>query len=109
MARMVQLASALTAKPRPPASVETVLQAVHAIRRVSLFSPVRAACLEESIAVVALLTFAGKGVRWCHGLSTDPITVHAWVETLDGAAPSELAAESYARLYVTPEGHKDTE
>lgn len=107
MARTVQFANAITIKRRSPASAEDVLQAVHAVRRVGRFSPIRCACLEESVAAVALLAGMGKSARWCHGLAAEPITLHAWVETLTGKAPAEPNARRYARLYTTPRRRKD--
>lgn len=40
----------------------------------------RVACLEESVAAALALTLLGRRVRWCHGVITDPIRLHAWIE-----------------------------
>jgi hypothetical protein len=55
-------------------------KAVHAVRALGLFSPVRVACLEESVAAVLSLALRGHGVRWRHGVIADPIRLHAWIE-----------------------------
>ncbi len=50
------------------------------MRRFGLFSPMRVACLEESVAAALALALLGRGVRWCHGVIADPIRLHAWIE-----------------------------
>ncbi len=50
------------------------------MRALGLFSPVRVACLEESVAATLVLAAFGRGVRWCHGVIADPIRLHAWIE-----------------------------
>jgi hypothetical protein len=36
--------------------------------------------LEESTAAVLTLAAAGYRVRWRHGIATDPVRMHAWIE-----------------------------
>ena len=82
--------------------------AVHAVRRVGLFAPARAACLEESVAAVLTLALFRRGVRWCHGVLSDPIQLHAWVEMNHGHAVAEPPTSWRYRATLTiPEGTPD--
>ncbi|MEU1087813.1 lasso peptide biosynthesis B2 protein [Streptomyces sp. NPDC005576] len=83
---------------RLPASAEQVRSASDAVRRVGWLSPGRTACLEESAAVVLLLSARRLGVTWCHGVAPDPVRLHAWVETWDG----EAVGEPYSTRAYTP-------
>ncbi|WP_040685166.1 lasso peptide biosynthesis B2 protein [Nocardiopsis halotolerans] len=80
MHRMVRLVRFTSRFGRRPATVVEASEAVHAVRALGLFSPVRVACLEESVAATLALAVLGRGVRWCHGVITDPIRLHAWIE-----------------------------
>lgn len=71
--------------------------AVTAVRRANWYSPGRTACLEESVAAVLLLAARRLGVRWCHGIASDPVRLHAWVQTVDGA---DVAEPSSTRAYT---------
>ncbi|MFF8764754.1 lasso peptide biosynthesis B2 protein [Nocardiopsis dassonvillei] len=72
---------------------------VHAVRRFGLFSPVRVACLEESVAAALALAALGRGVRWCHGVIADPIRLHARIE-----AEGSPVAEPDSTLMVSSPG-----
>ncbi|MFF7008310.1 lasso peptide biosynthesis protein [Streptomyces fimicarius] len=37
-------------------------------------------------------------VAWCHGIAADPVRLHAWVQTVDGAS----VAEPPSTLAYTP-------
>ncbi|MEV2277055.1 lasso peptide biosynthesis B2 protein [Nocardiopsis sp. NPDC049922] len=80
MHRMLRLVRHVSGYGRPPATVTEAERAVHAVRGLGLFSPVRVACLEESVAAVLTLAALGRGARWCHGAIGDPIRLHAWIE-----------------------------
>lgn len=72
---------------------ETATAIVRAVRRVGRIIPARVACLEESAAVMLILCLAGYGAQWKHGVATDPVRLHAWIE-VDGHAidePADLA------------------
>jgi hypothetical protein len=71
--------------------------AVTAVRRAGWYSPGRTACLEESVAAVLLLAARRRRVRWCHGIASDPVRLHAWVQTVDGA---DVAEPSSTRAYT---------
>ncbi|MEU8794557.1 lasso peptide biosynthesis B2 protein [Streptomyces sp. NPDC048643] len=61
----------------------TPLQAtasLRAVRRATHLYPGRAACLELSLATIAVLAFAGRRAVWCIGTADDPYRFHAWVE-----------------------------
>ncbi|QUX29509.1 lasso peptide biosynthesis B2 protein [Nocardiopsis akebiae] len=77
--RTVRLVRALRDCGRT-ATLPEAENAVHAVRRFGLFSPVRVACLEESVAAALAPALLGRGVRWCHGVIADPIRLHAWIE-----------------------------
>lgn len=63
-----------------PADMPTAVAALRAVRRLSRWIPARAACLEESVAAVLALRVTGRSVTWRHGVATDPIRLHAWLE-----------------------------
>ncbi|MDE3724848.1 lasso peptide biosynthesis B2 protein [Nocardiopsis sp. N85] len=108
MGRMVRLVRAWRGGGRM-ATLPEAENAVHAVRRLGLFSPVRVACLEESVAVVVALALLGKRVRWHHGVITDPIRLHAWVEAegLPVAEP-ESTRRCTALLTITPTSEENT-
>lgn len=55
-------------------------QAVHGVRRVGRLLPLRVACWEEAAATVVALRWAGYRAAFCHGVATDPVRLHAWIE-----------------------------
>ncbi|TXL83968.1 lasso peptide biosynthesis B2 protein [Streptomyces sp. IB2014 016-6] len=93
----ITLLSASTARTVRPATPEQATRAVNAVRRAGWYSPGRTACLEESVAGVLLLGSRRLSVRWCHGIAPDPIRLHAWVQTMDGA---DVAEPSSTRAYT---------
>ncbi len=36
-----------------------------------------------------LLAARNRRVLWCHGVAPDPVRLHAWVQTVDGAIVGE--------------------
>jgi hypothetical protein len=60
------------------------VRAVDAVRRAARWYPMRAACLERSLAVVLLAMAARRRLDWCLGSIPDPYRFHAWVAA-DGA------------------------
>ncbi|MFJ4504441.1 lasso peptide biosynthesis B2 protein [Streptomyces sp. NPDC088864] len=98
MRRLIKVLRAATSRTTHSATAEQAERAVLAVRRVAWFSPVRTACLEESAAVVVLLALRRRSVVWCHGVAPDPVRLHAWVQTDDGAP----AAEPPSTLLYTP-------
>ncbi|MEU3025973.1 lasso peptide biosynthesis B2 protein [Nocardiopsis alba] len=88
MNRMVRLVKRVSRWTHRPATSQQAERAVHAVRRLGAFSPVRTACLEESVAGTVALALTGHGVRWRHGVMADPILLHAWIET-DGDPVAE--------------------
>lgn len=88
MSRMVRLVGHVSRLCRQPATRQQAERVVHAVRRLGTFSPIRTACLEESVAGTVALALTGIGVRWCHGVMGDPILLHAWIEA-DGEPIAE--------------------
>jgi Transglutaminase-like superfamily len=97
MERALALLSAASARTNKPATAKQTTAAVNAVRRAGWFSPGRTACLEESVAAVLLLAARRRSVRWCHGIASDPVRLHAWVQTMDGV---DIAEPSSTRAYT---------
>lgn len=68
---------------RSPISAGRAHRAVDAVRRAARWYPVRAACLERSLAAVLLAIVARRRLDWCLGSVPDPYRFHAWV-AVDG-------------------------
>jgi hypothetical protein len=49
------------------------------------------ACLEQSAAVMLILKVWGYGAQWKHGVATDPVRLHAWIEV--NGSPIEESAD----------------
>ncbi|WP_221522121.1 lasso peptide biosynthesis B2 protein [Kitasatospora kifunensis] len=98
MYRVTTALRAAASSCRRPASPGEATAAVLAVRRAGWHSPVRTACLEESAAAVLLLASRRLSVTWCHGVASDPVRLHAWVQTEDGTP----AAEPPSTLAYTP-------
>ncbi|GAA2969349.1 hypothetical protein GCM10010519_00590 [Streptomyces lactacystinicus] len=95
MRHALSLLGAANARNIRPATLREATRAVTTVRRAGWYSPGRTACLEESVAAVLLLASRRLGVRWCHGIASDPIRLHAWVQTMNGddvAEPSSTHA-----------------
>lgn len=56
------------------------VEAVHAVRGVGRLLPLRVACWEEAAAATAALRWAGYRAAFRHGVATDPVRLHAWIE-----------------------------
>ena len=63
----------------------TARRMVMAVSVAARWWPGRAACLEESHAVVLLADALRRRLTWVLGARTDPYRFHAWVETGDQA------------------------
>ncbi|MEU9333010.1 lasso peptide biosynthesis B2 protein [Streptomyces sp. NPDC048290] len=98
MHRLTAVIKHTTATTRRPATPTEAASAVNSVRRAGWYSPARTACLEESAAAVLLLASRRLSVTWCHGVAPDPVRLHAWVQTADGAP----AAEPPSTLAFTP-------
>ncbi|WP_330258986.1 lasso peptide biosynthesis B2 protein [Streptomyces murinus] len=98
MNRVVRAVERAASTCRHPATPRQTEAAVRAVRAAGWHSPVRTACLEESAAVVLLLAARRLAVTWCHGIAADPVRLHAWVQTEDGAP----VAEPESTLVYTP-------
>ncbi|MFB7635645.1 lasso peptide biosynthesis B2 protein [Streptomyces sp. NPDC056149] len=90
---------------RRPATHDQAEAAVHAVRRASWYSPARTACLEESAATVLFLASRRLSVTWCHGVAPDPVRLHAWVQTDDGAPAAEPPSTHAYTPALTIGGH----
>ncbi|WP_347568109.1 lasso peptide biosynthesis B2 protein [Streptomyces sp. TRM75563] len=98
MNRLIVALRASSSTTRRPASPTEAAEAVQAVRRSAWHAPVRTACLEESVAATLLLATRRLSVVWCHGIAADPVRLHAWVQTVDGAS----VAEPPSTLAYTP-------
>lgn len=107
MWRTVALLTASVARTVRPATFEQATGAVQAVRRAGWYFPGRTACLEESVAAVLLLGARRLGVRWCHGIASDPIRLHAWVQTEDGADVAEPSSTcAYTPVLTIGDRHR---
>ncbi|MFJ5102350.1 lasso peptide biosynthesis B2 protein [Streptomyces sp. NPDC088554] len=98
MQRITTALNTTASRCRCPATPAQATAAVLAVRHACWYSPARTACLEESAATVVLLAARRLSVTWCHGVAPDPVRLHAWVETEDGAP----VAEPPSTLAYTP-------
>lgn len=89
-ARMVGLARAASFHPQAAGRREAEA-ALHAVRWTAQFVPARMACLEESVAAMVALSLAGRCANWRHGIASDPVRMHAWIEA-DGQPVGEPAS-----------------
>lgn len=58
----------------------TAVLATHAVRRMGRLLPLRVACWEEAAATTLALRWAGHRAAFRHGVATDPVRLHAWIE-----------------------------
>ena len=58
----------------------TAMQATRAVRRIGRLLPLRVACWEEAAATTLALRWVGHSVTFRHGVATDPVRLHAWIE-----------------------------
>ena len=52
----------------------------HAVRKAGRLLPLRVACWEEAAATTVALSWAGYQAVFRHGVATDPVRLHAWVD-----------------------------
>lgn len=90
-----------------PASVEQALSALNGVRHAARFFPARIACLEESVAAMLALTLAGYRATWCHGVATDPLRLHAWIEADGKRAGEPASTELFTPIMRVPSGGND--
>lgn len=102
MARLTRLLEWASRRTLGPATVERARHAVFAVRRVGLLAPGRVACLEESAAVVLTLAISRERVTWCHGVTADPIRLHAWVQTGSQPVAEPESTRRYTVLRMIP-------
>jgi hypothetical protein len=95
-ARMVRLARAASFR-RHAAGLHEAEAALRAVRWTAQFVPARVACLEESVAAMVALSLAGRRADWRHGIASDPVRMHAWIEA--GGQPVDEPAS--IRAYTT--------
>lgn len=71
-----------------------------AVRRAAGLYPGRAACLEVSLATLAVLAFTGRRAVWCIGTADDPYRFHAWVEAqgVPVTPPDEYGNGAFRRV-----------
>ncbi|MEU3307177.1 lasso peptide biosynthesis B2 protein [Nocardiopsis sp. NPDC006832] len=58
----------------------SAVKAAYAVRKVGRLLPWRVACWEEATATVIALRWSGHRSSFRHGVATDPVRLHAWVE-----------------------------
>lgn len=58
----------------------TAVRAADAVRRMGRLLPLRVACWEEAAATTLVLRWAGHRAAFRHGVATDPVRLHAWIE-----------------------------
>ncbi|MFJ5100471.1 lasso peptide biosynthesis B2 protein [Streptomyces sp. NPDC088554] len=104
MHRVITLLRAATASCRLAATPSQAEAAVVAVRYAGWYSPGRTACLEESAAAALLLASRRRAVIWCHGIASDPVRLHAWVQTVDGSPVAEPPSTLVNGLVVLPVG-----
>jgi Transglutaminase-like superfamily len=78
--RLTCLVRWATTIARREASIAEAERSILTVRRTAKLWPARIACLEESIAATLALALTGRRATWCHGVATDPIALHAWIE-----------------------------
>jgi hypothetical protein len=62
--------------------------ALLAVRRVGRRIPAKVACFEESTSAAVALALSGRHTSWRHGIASDPVRMHAWIE-VDGQPVGE--------------------
>ena len=100
-ARMVRLARAATGRRRAAAEHEAQA-ALQAVRWTAQFAPARMACLEESVAAMVALALAGRQANWRHGIASDPVRMHAWIEARGHPVGEPASTSAYTPLIRVP-------
>ncbi|WP_223839045.1 lasso peptide biosynthesis B2 protein [Nocardiopsis deserti] len=62
------------------ADYAAAVQATYAVRKAGRLLPLRVACWEEAAATTVALRWAGYRSTFRHGVATDPVRLHAWVD-----------------------------
>jgi hypothetical protein len=105
--RLTTLLEGIALLPIRAATLGEAERGVIHIRRMGRWFPGRVACLEESVAATVALALLGRSVTWCHGVASDPVRLHAWVQTRrdDTSAPAAEPASTgrYTILRTIPE------
>jgi len=103
-ARMVRLARAASFC-RHAAGQHEAEAALRAVRWTAQFVPARIACLEESVAAMVALSLAGRRADWRHGIATDPVRMHAWIEAGGQPVGEPASTRAYTPLIrILPPG-----
>ncbi|MGH3829279.1 MAG: lasso peptide biosynthesis B2 protein [Pseudonocardiaceae bacterium] len=96
--RLTWLARWATAMARREATMAEAEKSILAVRRAAKLWPARVACLEESIAATLTLALTGRFATWCHGVATDPIALHAWIEVSGSPVAEPLSTERFTAI-----------
>ncbi|MGH3856912.1 MAG: lasso peptide biosynthesis B2 protein [Pseudonocardiaceae bacterium] len=100
-ARTTALVSAATRTGRAATRDEAEV-ALNAVRRVARCIPAKVACFEESTSAAVALALGGRHAGWRHGIASDPVRMHAWIE-VDGQPVGEPPSTSrYTPLIRLP-------
>ena len=100
-AQMVRLARASSFR-RHVAGPHEAEAALRAVRWTAQFVPARIACLEESVATMVALSLAGRRADWRHGIATDPVRLHAWIEVGGQPVGESASTRAYTPLIRIP-------
>lgn len=96
--RLTCLTRWATTMARRAATVAEAEKSILAVRRAAKLWPARVACLEESIAATLALALTGRRATWCHGVATDPIALHAWIEVSGSPVAEPLSTERFTAI-----------
>lgn len=99
--RLVALAHTATRR-RATASRGEAQAALRAVRWIARAVPARMACLEESIAALITLAIRRRRADWRHGIASDPIRLHAWIEIHRQPIDEPASTSSYTPLIRIP-------
>jgi len=100
-ARMARLARTASS-PRTAATPNEAEVALWAVRWTAQFVPARIACLEESVAALVALALAGRYADWRHGIASDPVRMHAWIEAGGHPVGEPPSTSAYTPLIRVP-------
>lgn len=107
MHRLTALLGGVALLPLRAATLNEAERGVLHVRRVGRWLPGRVACLEESVAATVALALLGRSVTWCHGVASDPVRLHAWIQARAGdtgiAAAEPPSTHNYTILRTIPE------
>lgn len=100
--RLVRLAC--SGRRLPSATAEQARYAVRAVRWAARLLPMRWACLEDSTAAALALKVARRRAEWRHGVTLDPVRLHAWIADPDGTPVEEPPDTALYTPTYTPDG-----